>query len=133
MEIRAYTDADKDALIALSLRAWEPVFAGIRQAMPAEIYGPLVPDWRGAQRQAVEAVCMGGDDGVWVGEIHGAIAGFVVARLMPDDYLGEIHMLAVDPEFQNRGSGLALTEHAVQWISDQIRLGRMVPIYRPRL
>jgi GNAT superfamily N-acetyltransferase len=32
--------------------------------------------------------------------------------------MGEIWMLAVDPDHQERGVGLALTEHATQWLRD---------------
>lgn len=44
--------------------------------------------------------------------------GFVAAKLDRDHRLGEIWMVAVDPDHQHRGIGSALTEVATDWIRD---------------
>lgn len=46
-------------------------------------------------------------------------AGFVAVAPRPEDSIGEIHMVAVDPAYQRRGIGVELTEFAVRWIADQ--------------
>ena len=35
IEIRPFVVADKDAVVALSLRAWQPVFEKLQPAVPA--------------------------------------------------------------------------------------------------
>lgn len=45
--VRVLEDADHDAVIALSLRAWAPVFASLRQVLAGSgVYEQLHPDWR---------------------------------------------------------------------------------------
>ena len=118
MSIRPYDDHDADAVVRLSLRAWAPVFASIEQAMDPEVYRAFYPDWQASQRAAVEAVCAGPDHHVWVAERDGAPVGFVAVVLHPDDGIGEIYMVAVDPDHQRAGIGTALTEFAVGWIRE---------------
>jgi ribosomal protein S18 acetylase RimI-like enzyme len=48
--------------------------------------------------------------------------GYVALRLDADTKLGEIYLLAVDPEHQNHGIGTMLTEHAF----DEMRRAGMV-------
>ena len=38
--------------------------------------------------------------------------GWVCARIHPEDQMGEIYVIAVDPEYQRRGVGQRLMEHA---------------------
>lgn len=111
--IREYAPADRDAVIALSLRAWEPVFVSIRSALAGSgVYELLYAGgWEAAQRAAVAATCDA--DPVWVAEAGGAVAGFVSVRLHTEDRMGEVHMLAVDPGQQRRGTGTRLTAFAL--------------------
>jgi ribosomal protein S18 acetylase RimI-like enzyme len=118
-QVRPLGDRDVEAVVGLSLRAWAPVFASIEQALGAEIYGRLYPDgWQASQRQAVEAVCASQVKRVWVAEVDGTPVGFVAVELHPESSMGEIHMLAVDPDHQGNGIGTALTEFALARIKD---------------
>ena len=47
----------------------------------------------------------------WVAEVHGAVAGFVVARAVSEE--AEILNLAVDPPRRRRGYARALLHHAL--------------------
>jgi GNAT superfamily N-acetyltransferase len=116
--IRPFDDRDVDAVVSLSLRAWAPVFASIEQAMGSEIYRRLHPDWRASQQQAVEAVCAAQKTRVWVAEVGASIVGFVAVELHHERSIGEIYMLAVDPDSQGGGIGTTLTEFALDWIKD---------------
>jgi len=117
-QIRPYDDGDAEAVVGLSLRAWEPVFASIERAMGSEIFGLLHPDWRADQQKAVEDVCAAEKIRVWVAESDARAVGFVAVELHPERSIGEIYMLAVDPDYQNSGIGTALSEFALAWIKD---------------
>ena len=117
--VRQFDDGDTDAVVGLSLRAWEPVFASIERAIGSELYGRFYPDgWRASQRQAVQDVCASQEKRVWVAEVDARTVGFVAVELHPESSIGEIHMLAVDPDHQGGGIGTALTEFALKWMED---------------
>jgi ribosomal protein S18 acetylase RimI-like enzyme len=117
-QIRPYEDRDAEAVVDLSLRAWEPVFASLEQALGTEIFGLLHPDWRADQQKAVEDVCAAEKIRVWVAEADARTVGFVAVALQPERSMGEIYMVAVDPDFQGGGIGTALSEFALACIKD---------------
>lgn len=117
MTIRPYRSSDVEAVVSLALRAWAPVFASVEQAMDPEVYRAFYPNgWRDSQRAAVKAALA--EQRVWIAERDGAAAGFVSIVLHRDDGIGEIHMVAVDPDHQERGVGMALTEYAIDWMRE---------------
>ena len=117
--IRPFEDRDADAVVDLSLRAWAPVFASLELALGSEIFKRQHPDWREDQRRAVEGVCAAQKGRVWVAEVGGSAVGFVVVELHhPERSMGEISMLAVDPDYQGGGIGTALTEFALDRLKD---------------
>jgi ribosomal protein S18 acetylase RimI-like enzyme len=131
MRIEPYDPRQLDAVISLSLRAWTPVFDSIQKAMDFEVYREFYPDWRVSQLHAVEGVCAAEDTKVWVAIVEnppslreapptaidsGSTVGFVAVKLHPESSLGEIYMIAVDPDYQRQGIGTALTEFALDWM-----------------
>lgn len=117
MQIAPYDPQQLEAVIRLSLRAWAPVFDSLQNVMDAEVFQAFYPDgWRASQQQAVEAVCAAEDTPVWVAIEAGAPVGFVAVKLHTEASMGEIYMLAVDPEMQGCGIGTALTTFALDWI-----------------
>jgi hypothetical protein len=62
MQIEPYNPGQLEAVIQLSLRAWEPVFDSLQNALNAEVYGVFYPaGWRVSQQKAVETVCAAED------------------------------------------------------------------------
>ena len=118
MEIEPYDHSRLDAVVGLSLRAWAPVFESIEQAMGADIFREQHPDWRLTQRRAIESVCSHEDFHVWIASEGVRTVGFVALKLHPDERMGEIHMIAVDPDFQRRGIAAALTRHSLAWLKE---------------
>lgn len=114
LQIRPVRDADVEDLVQLSLLAWEPVFRSFEQVLGPTIYALIWPDWKAGQRDAVEGVCRDGEKTiVWVAELDGAVVGFVAYELHQDK-TGEVQLLAVHPEVQNRGIGTALNTFALK-------------------
>src|SRR5918998_835187 len=112
--IRSFDDRDAEAVVELSLRAWTPVFASLERVLGSEIFERLHPDWREGQGRAVEEVLAANKGRVWVAEVGASVVGFVAVELHhPERSMGEISMLAVDPDYQGGGIGSALTEFAL--------------------
>ena len=118
MKIQPYDDSKLDAIVRLSLRAWEPVFDSIRKALATAVYREQHPDWRVSQKDAVESVCADVETRVWTASEGSQTIGFVAVKLHSDERLGEIYMIAVDPKSQRRGIATALTKHALAWFKE---------------
>lgn len=114
LRIRRARDVDVEAIIELSIAAWEPVFRSFEQVLGRAIYLRIYPDWQSSQRAGVEDVCRDSRRyTVLVAELGGVVAGFVAYELNPTEKSGEIQLLAVHPEHQNRGIGTELSDAAL--------------------
>jgi ribosomal protein S18 acetylase RimI-like enzyme len=113
VKIDPYHVSHLDSVVALSLRAWAPVFASLAGALGPDLYREMVPDWRASQAKAVAAACADASMRTWVALEGAETAGFVALRLHEEDRTGEIYMIAVDPSFQRRGIATALMCHSL--------------------
>lgn len=113
LKIRLVCEDDVEALVQLSLSAWEPVFDSFHQILGPTIYRSIWPDWQAGQREAIETVCRDAERSVWVAEVNGAAIGFVAYELNAQDRTGEVQLLAVHPDYQNLGIGTELNNHAL--------------------
>jgi GNAT superfamily N-acetyltransferase len=115
--VRNYRPDDEEDVVGLSLRAWEPVFDALEEALGVELFLRLRGDWRVGQANEVRSVLADSTQRVWVAEDAGRRAiGFLAARLHRARELGEIYMIAVDPAAQGHGIGTALTGVATEWL-----------------
>jgi ribosomal protein S18 acetylase RimI-like enzyme len=114
--IRRLTDADIEAVVALALRAWAPVFDSLRAVLGEAVYRHLYPDWRTLQARAVEQVVRAAAEAS-VAEVGGRPVGFVAVvhhdENADEPCSGEIEMIAVDPDHQRRGVADELIVHAL--------------------
>jgi ribosomal protein S18 acetylase RimI-like enzyme len=63
----------------------------------------------------VEKICKDGEHTtVWVAEVEGKVVGFLACELNTDDKTGEVQLLAVHPEYQDRGIGTELNLFALE-------------------
>ncbi len=115
--IRPIREGDVDAIVALSLRAWEPVFESIHETVGPRLFAYFYgDDWRAHQASDVRRACTAYQTSV--AEVDGRVIGFTAVDLPAEGLEGEmIYMLAVDPDAQGAGVGGQLTMAAV----DQIR------------
>ena len=112
--IRLYRDEDLDAIVQLSLLAWEPVFQSFVQVLGRNIYELIWPNWREQQAEGVASVCKDREKfTVLVADADGVVAGFIAYELKLEEKKGEVYLLAVHPDYQNRGVGTALNNAAL--------------------
>ncbi|SHJ09972.1 Acetyltransferase (GNAT) family protein [Nocardiopsis flavescens] len=119
IEIRDFRDGDREAVLELSLLAWEPVHDSLRRVLGARIYDRMIPDWRMSQHAEVGGALDDADTTVRVAVRNGEVAGFYAVVVRPKDDSGEVTLLAVHPAHQRVGAGEALARHAVDWIRAQ--------------
>ena len=114
VEIREFTEDDLEAVVAFSLRAWEPVFDSVRAVLGDDIFLRLHPDWREGQAQSVRSICTNDERDVFVAVIDGRPVGFVAVALDAfHERMGAIEIIGVDPDHQLHDIGSQLTEFAV--------------------
>lgn len=102
--IVAYRDEYRDQIIELSIRAWTPVFPLTEADVPAFVYDAFYPDgWEVRQRADIETILNDEPDSVDVAVVNGVPVGWVCTRIHPEDSMGEIYVLAVDPDRQRAG------------------------------
>lgn len=112
-EIRPLTEDDLDAVVDFSLRAWAPVYESLQRLLGDEIFLRLHPDWRADQEAVVRSICANPERDVFVAVANARPVGFVgLALNVHREGMGEIEIIAVDPDFQRRGIGERLTEFA---------------------
>ena len=119
LTIRATDEADRDSVLELAARAWEPVFASVNNVLGSELARSLHgDDWR--THHAAEVATVLEEMTSWVAERDRATVGFAAARVVdPDRRIGEVHILGVDPAAQRTGVGAALVRHAEEWLREQ--------------
>ena len=119
LHLRPFHRDDLEAVLALSLLAWEPVFTAWQQILGPELYPLAVfPDWRKSQSEAVEKACLDESMTAWVAEVEGSVAGFLVLALNAADKVGEVYMLAVHPGYQKQGIGTELNLFALKQMTE---------------
>jgi len=106
IEIRELADDDLDAVVAFSLRAWEPVFASLQEVLGDEIFLRLHPDWREGQADTVRSICRNDERDAFVAVVGARPVGFVAVALNAfHERMGVIEIVGVDPDYQGHGIG----------------------------
>jgi len=112
-QIRPFKSSDINDLITLTLLAFEPVFISFEKILGPCIYPIIYPDWRKRQKEGVEYLSTNTKINLWVAEVDGIVIGYIAYELY-DDQTGEVQLLAVHPDYQNRGIGTQLNNLALQ-------------------
>lgn len=109
-----------DDLVDMAIRIWAPVFPSMQADIPDYVYGAFYPEgWEARQRADVGSMCQDGVTEVHVAFVEGAMAGFVGLQAHPEDRMGVVHILGVDPAFQRHGVGRGLSMAMVETGGDR--------------
>lgn len=115
MTLRPMQESDIDAIIELSLLAWEPVFVSFQQVLGPAIFIKQYPDWRKIQAEVVGSMCRDTEKySTWVAEHDQSVAGFILYDLNQETRIGEVHLLAVHPAHQRLGIATQLNTLALE-------------------
>ncbi len=107
LQTRAFHPQDSDEFLAVNNRAfhWHPEQGGMTAA---DLNQRMNKPWFNAE-------------GFRLHHQQGQLAGFCWTKIHADHdpALGEIYVIAVDPDFAGRGLGRAMTLAGLEWLSDQ--------------
>jgi GNAT superfamily N-acetyltransferase len=118
MIITPYAVDRRAEILDLTRRAWTPVFERTRPAVPGFVHRSFYPEgWRARQLSDMSAILDAEPQNVELALVEDSLAGWVCTRLHPEDRMGEIHVLAVDPRYQRRGVATALMRHSFERMS----------------
>ena len=112
-----YETAMRERLLDLSIRAWDAVFEAMcddldRGFVPRFVYDTFYPDgWDVRQRADLARVLDEEAGNCDVALIDDEIAGWVCTRIHPEDSMGEVYILCVDPVHQSEGIGRPGARH----------------------
>jgi len=120
-DIRRYEDADLEAIVEFSLRAWAGVHESLREVLGDPIFSRLhQPDWRAVQAEAVRSSCTSQDRDVFVALVDGHPVGFAAVALNAfHEGMGVVDMIAVDPAYQRRGIATQLMNRSADHMREQ--------------
>ncbi|WP_243106732.1 GNAT family N-acetyltransferase [Actinomyces lilanjuaniae] len=113
-----YDPVMRDQLLDLSIRAWAPVFEAMSGdiatgVVPRFVYDSFWPQgWEARQRSDLAQVLDQEAQACDVALVGGEPAGWVCTRIHPEDSMGEVYILCVDPAYQRQGVGRTLMERA---------------------
>lgn len=117
MFLRTFRTDDFEALVALTVRAFEPIQNGIRHQLGDELFARQNGQWQQDYRDTLtEFTDPENRHRFLVADLDGAPAGYAAWTVHPGPLgpQGEITLLAVDPGHQGTGLGRALIDGACE-------------------
>jgi ribosomal protein S18 acetylase RimI-like enzyme len=112
--IRALEPGDVEAVVAIAVAAWEPIYAEFHRRMGDELFATACPNWQAEKGRQVRHACEPDSPAlVCVAERDGEVVGFVTFRADERSGIGEIGNNAVRPDCQRQGIATALYRHAL--------------------
>lgn len=107
-------------ILELTIRAWAPVFPLMQKEIPEYVYQAFYPNgWKARQLTDVEATCRDTETDIWLCLTDNRLSGYLGLRAHEEDSMGEIYIIAVNPDFQLQGVGAALMEFALKWMRER--------------
>lgn len=111
--IRDVRQEDVDAVVAIAAAAWRSIFAWYRETLGEELSELVHPDPEADKERQVRRACRAeGGARVCVAELDGQVVGFITIWFDRGSGIGEIGNNAVHPDYQRRGIGPRMYQHA---------------------
>ncbi len=89
------------------------MFDQLQPAVAPYVFDAFYPyGWRARQSKEIETILENESQNVWVAGDNDDILGWIGIRFHPEDSMGEIYILAVDPDAQRRGIAQMLMDVA---------------------
>lgn len=102
--ITRYEHEQREKILDLAVRAWSGVFDKTAEDVPRFVYDNFYPDgWETRQKADVGALLDAEPENMWVALAADDIVGFLGLRCHPEDQMGGLVIIAVDPCQQRRG------------------------------
>ncbi|HIW46577.1 MAG TPA: GNAT family N-acetyltransferase [Candidatus Yaniella excrementigallinarum] len=115
LDIIAYDIGHRSDLLDLAIRAWIPVFPRMKADVPSFVYDSFYPDgWEMRQYAELAAVLDLEPENVDIAVLEDEPVGWVCTRLHPEDSMGEVYLIVVNPSRQGMSVGRALLERAYE-------------------
>ena len=106
--------------MSITERAWRPVFSAMKAEIPGYVYEAFYPKgWESRQLKDIAGLFDEKQTDVFVARIRERVVGFVALQEHLEDSMGEVYVIAVDPEHQKRGIGAKLLEFSFSWMRDR--------------
>lgn len=110
-KVERFVSQYHDQVVELSLRAWAPVFLHLRDYVPSYVYNAFYPNgWESRQKADISAFLATAGDLAFVAIDGTNPVGWIGLRIHPEDKMGEIYILAVDPDRQREKIATLLIE-----------------------
>lgn len=117
--IRLIRSTDVEDCVRFGLEAFRPVFASFEKHYGPGLFAAMRPDWENAQSSYIREAITGDSRETWVStDGEDKTTGFVVLTSNEETSLGEIELMAVDPEHQGQGAGKALSSFSMDRLRD---------------
>ncbi len=117
MSFRSFRTNDLEALLDLTVRAFEPIQDGIRDQLGEDLFARQNGQWRQDYRDTLAGLTNAENQHRFlVADLDGEPAGYAAWTVHPGPLgpQGEITLLAVDPRHQGSGLGRALIDGACE-------------------
>jgi ribosomal protein S18 acetylase RimI-like enzyme len=124
VEIRPFTEAEREVVCEIALRTFEAVSidAAIERGF-GELNGTT---WRDRKRRDINSDLDANPGGCFVAVLDGQVVGFVTTVLDRAAAVGRIANLAADTGHQGQGIGKALVSHALDYFQAEGMTGSQI-------
>ena len=113
-----YQPDDREEIVEISLRAWEPIYRGYEEALGQEIFNMVYPDWKGKKREETEKMCDDENCFVYVVRDGDRIVSFVSYYMDENKKIGTVGYNGVHPDYQGRGIGNKMYKFVLERLKD---------------
>ena len=114
LQIRTFLPSDLEKLHEIREAAFKTVFQSFRELLGQEIAPVALADAEREQAQHLDQICkQGADHHVFVVAYGSELVAFCSVSLNQNSKIGEIDLNAVHPDYQGKGIGTLMYDHAL--------------------